>query len=576
MKRNLFLAGAVTTLIVVYLLVLRIEVDGFGEAARFIPESAVLYFEQRDGIDALNEFIESPLGQRLAEIDFITTGEKIDLDRQLAIFLQNLPEKAKVLATDRVATTLLGKRFAVALLSPLTDHSLIEIARFLEENLVLVSRPEHPATLLQLLGEGYIHYTEELHLTSSQYGNHRIQRVSRGEQQLSFAVIDGFFLIARNERQLRRCIDTFDGELPALSSNRDYSQLKSDFRDAGHFLYSPLDALRELIDRFLASHAFPYQQIVRKELANTAGFTALAYGAWRYPEKIFDRMVVRYNREQVTELAGLHLDILPTGNTMYGLSSAEPMLYYWSNVLAFRNYLPTLADDTDANGEYARFNRQVKDITGKDIDEILPLLGREISLVVEKGASGSFFSFPRGLIFLRADDPLAIRQILEELGIAYDVQLTGATHGPVEYMYWSLSPEDGLRPLYGFWDDLFFFGNSSVLLKKVVDTRLQGYTLLDNKLVSEFDPGLRMANNSVLFIDNIAVLEVAERILDLMGTVVAVEDRNTAAMVRVVISEIIKPLLKGARMYRAGISRSYFSSEAVVVESLTKLTKEKK
>jgi predicted aspartyl protease len=576
MKRNLFLAGAVTTLIVVYLLVLRIEDEGFDEPARFIPESAVLYFEQRDGIDALHEFIESPLGQRLTEIDFITTGEKIDLDRHLAGFLQNLSEKATVLATDRVATTLLGKRFAVALLSPLADHRPLETERFFEENIVLVSQPEHPAALLQLLGEGYIHYTEELHLTSSQYGNHRIQRVSRGEQRLSFAVIDGFFLIALNERQLRRCIDAFDGELPALGSNRDYVELKSDFRDAAHFLYSPLDSLRALIDTLFTSYTFSYQQIVKKELDNTAGFTALAYGAWRYPGKIFDRVVVRYDRELVTELAGRHLDILPTGNTMFGLSSAEPMLYYWSNVLAFRNYLPILADDSEAKGEYARFNRQVKDITGKEIEEILPLLGREMSLVVEKGAGGSFFSFPRGLIFLRADDPLAIRQILEELGIAYDVQLTGAIHGPVEYMYWSLSPEDGLRPLYGFWDDLFFFGNSSILLKKVVDTRLQGYTLLDNELVDELDPGLRMANNSVLFIDNIAVLEVAERALDLMATVVALEDRNTATKVRVVISEIIKPLLKGARMYRAGITRSYFSSDAVVVESMTKLTKEKK
>ena len=107
MKRNLFLAGALSMLVVVYLLVLRIEVEGFGEPARFIPESAVLYFEQRDGIAALNRFIESPLGQRLTEIDFIAAGEKIDLDRQLAAFLQKLPEKAKVLTTDRVAATLL-------------------------------------------------------------------------------------------------------------------------------------------------------------------------------------------------------------------------------------------------------------------------------------------------------------------------------------------------------------------------------------------------------------------------------------------------------------------------------------
>jgi len=574
MKRNLFLAGALSMLVVVYLLVLRIEVEGFDEPARFIPESAVLYFEQRNGIAALNQFIESPLGQRLTEIDFIATGEKIDLDRQLAAFLQKLAEKAKVLTTDRVAATLLGKRFAVALLPPLADYSLVETEGFFEENIVLVCQPEHSAALLQLLGEGYIQYTEELHLSSSQYGNHRIQRVSRGEQRLSFVVIDGFFLIALNERQLRRCIDVFDGELPALSNSRDYAELKGEFRDADHFLYSPLDSLRTLIGTLFTSHASSFQQIVKKELDYTAGFTALAYGAWRSPEKIFDRIVVRYDREEVTELAGLHLDILPTGNTMYGLSSAQPMLYYWSNVLAFRNYLPILADDPEMKGEYARFNRQVKNITGKDIEEILPLLGQEISLVVEKGAGGSFFSFPKGLIFLRADDPLAIRQILEELGIAYDVQLTGATHGPVEYMYWSLSPEDGLRPLYGFWDDLFFFGNSSVLLKKVVDTRLQGSTLLDNELVDELDPGLRMANNSVLFIDNIAVLEVAERVLDLMGTVVALEDRNTAAKFRMVIREIIKPLLKGARMYRAGVTRSYFSSEEVVVESMTKLTKE--
>jgi hypothetical protein len=322
----------------------------------------------------------------------------------------------------------------------------------------------------------------------------------------------------------------------------------------------------------LAGEEAPYRNILAKELAATKGFTAVAFGSWRRPKQILDRVELHYQRDQVSEPVGRHLDIVPAANGMYDLTTLEPMLYYWSNVLAFREYLPSLADTADPGSPLAGLNEQLQGSSGRSLEEFLDLLGNEISLVVESGAEdGGFFAIPQGLAFLRPTAPAELRRVLEELCIANDVQLTGQTYGPVEYVFWTPAPEDGLRPLYGFWGELFFFGNSSSLVKKLVDARQAGHSLLALPALRGNDPGLRQANNSVVYVDNLALIALTEKVLDLVRTIAAIEARETAAKVRVVIKDIVRPLLSGAKMYRAGISRSYFTPDRVVVESITTL-----
>ncbi len=63
MNSNPIAAFLTMLLIVIYPLVKGIPTDGFRDMARFIPDNALIYFEQRHGSKALKEFIKSPLGK---------------------------------------------------------------------------------------------------------------------------------------------------------------------------------------------------------------------------------------------------------------------------------------------------------------------------------------------------------------------------------------------------------------------------------------------------------------------------------------------------------------------------------
>jgi hypothetical protein len=145
-------------------------------------------------------------------------------------------------------------------------------------------------------------------------------------------------------------------------------------------------------------------------------------------------------------------------------------------------------------------------------------------------------------------------------------------YGGAEYAFWSLSPQDGLCPLYGFWNDLFFFGNSTSLLHRVIDDESKALSLLDNARVQKIDPGIALENNSVTYCNNVQLIDTIKNILNIVGTFAAIEDRHLAKKLRLLTSKVINPLLDGAKMYKASVTRSYFTPELIVIESITNLS----
>ncbi len=79
MKSNTIAAFLTLMLLVIYPLVMGIQTDASRDLARFIPQSSLVYFEQRNGSNALKEFTKSPLGKKIQIINFLETGKKIGI-----------------------------------------------------------------------------------------------------------------------------------------------------------------------------------------------------------------------------------------------------------------------------------------------------------------------------------------------------------------------------------------------------------------------------------------------------------------------------------------------------------------
>ena len=106
----------------------------------------------------------------------------------------------------------------------------------------------------------------------------------------------------------------------------------------------------------------------------------------------------------------------------------------------------------------------------------------------------------------------------------------------------------------------------------IVQRKIDDFSLLDNESVQAIDPGLSEKNNSVTYMNNVELITVLQKGLNLVAMTLAIEDRETAYKVQTVIDEVITPLLDGARMYGKSCTRSYFTPEMVIIDSLTTKT----
>ncbi len=559
-------------LVVLYPLVNGIQTESFRDMARFIPDTALLYFEQRDGAKVVKEFMRSPLGKKISSINFLQTGKEIGLPDPVLAALKDLYSFSGEAKKNKLLHEVLGKKFALALLPIVDEQQSADITDYIKNNVVFVAKPKHSAEALQFFTESYGRYVQTYSVSSVQYGKHSIQRLQIHDDILSIVIIDGIFVMSPNEKQLRRCIDTYDGEASALAEKADFIRIRTKFTTPERFFYMPIEEVRTSIVKQTADMTFTGKELLLKELATTVGFTNLGYGSWNRKKRAIEKVLVQYKSDEVNSVVKNYINALPTRSSMLSLTTKNPMAFYWSNTIEFKHLLAYFAKSAQADVQLDTFWSTVQNITGKNASEIAALLGEEASLVLEPGPKDTFFSFPLGMFFVQVKNVPEMKIILEKITNAYHIQISEARHGPVRFLYWTPSPQDGLQPLYGFWDDLLFFGNSSELLRMIVQRKIDDMSLLDNDGVKKIDPGLSEKNNSVTYMNNVELITVLQKALNLIAITLAIEDQQTAFKVRAVIDGIITPLLDGARMYGKSCTRSYFTPDMVIIDSITTRT----
>lgn len=572
MKSNAIAAFLTMLMVVVYPLVAGIQTDSYRDMARFIPDNALIYFEQHQGSKVIKEFIKSPLGKKFDAIDFVNIGQKIGLKEPVLFAMEDFLSFYASAKNNKLFHEVFGKRFAVAVLPPIGMKQYTDVKDYLESTTIIVAKPQNRAGRLALLSESYGRYIQKYSVSSTQYGNHHIRRIKINEEIFSMVVIEGSFVLSHNEKQLRRCVDTFDTEIPALSKNADFVTMRGRFDTPDRFVFLPVNDVRKFVAETVFNLDFPGRELLLKELKTTVGFSNFGYGSWNKKKNIKDKILVQYNRNEVNSVVKNHIKAAPIRSSMLSLTTENPMAFYWSNTMFIKHFSRYFEKIREEEPQLEKFWSTVETISGKNTKELFSLFGGEVSLVLEPGPKGTFFTFPLGMIFVQVENIPEFRTILERIIEEYDIPVREIAYGPVRYTYWTPSPQDGLQPLYGFWGDLVFFGNSSSLLKMIVDQNAEDFSLLDNASIKAIDPGFKEKNNSVTYFNNVELIKVLQKGLDLVEMALAIEDRETASKVRIILDEIINPLLEGVKMYDKSCTRSYFTPEMVIIDSITNKT----
>ncbi|MFH0781069.1 MAG: hypothetical protein V2B20_03825 [Pseudomonadota bacterium] len=573
MKVNTFIAVATCLLVATYVGVMRIQPYKPSDITKCIPSTTLVYFEQKNPVDSLDSVVFSSLERKILAIDFAAVAKEIGVAEETIAWMHHLAKAAKSIQNDSLIRKLCGNRFALAILPPSDKmQSSQDSAEFLKENLVIIAEPQK---LIKVLGSITSMLTDSVggvKGTSVQYGHHRILRIVRNGQSYALAALDDLVIIGQSERQLRRCIDTFDGEISSFSDNTELLAFKSSFPAFDNFLVLPFKNIGEYFSALLDGYYLGDMAFISRKASSLVGITGFFYGAKKQKSIFKEKMIVRYESQSIKGMFRDRLATRPIKPSRFFLISPKPMFYLWSNSFdsqGFLNYAQGWGKEGGGDADIVA--RLKSSVIGKDFKD-LPMFGKEITVIAEQSPVNTPLPLPLAMIFVPVVDKDTLKATMLELVDTYDIPVSTEEYDSVEYTFWSQSPQEGLFPLYGFWGEYFFLGNSVTLLQKIIDAKGRGLSLLDIDSVKKDDPGVTEKNNLMVYSNNIQVINILEIFLRAFGTIAAIEDRGFAKKARVVIQKIILPLLEEVKIFDTSVTRSYFTPEMIVVDTYTNIS----
>ena len=570
MKTNTFVFFSSILLVLVYFLTWQIKPFEYGDTSEFFPATALLYVEQKNVSDFLDDVESSKLGKAIQSIKFLKIGRELELEKEKIALIQNINSLIKDNWSNEVIRELFGQKIALALLQPQNSINHSDINEFLKASTVLVAQPKHKAELLQIMAERYVALKENISISTHQYGAHHIKRIKTERTQFSVVVLNGLYFISFEEKQLRRCIDTFDAEIPSLIERAEYIALRDNYSDPDQFLYLSLKNSREFVRNGLLTYEFSVKDIVEKEVAATVGFDGISYGAWKNENLIKDRIMILHNDKIANNFVENQLRLPPSICETMKFSPPKPLVFYWTNVLNFGSlYEYYNKKSAESDNKLAVLSKTLQLQSGETIEQLLSYLGQEFSYIITASHDSNFLSIPYGLMLIEIKNREKLETTLEKLISRYDFPFKEQKHGTTSFYSWENSPQDGLEPLYGFLDNYLFIGNSRSLLKKVIDRRKEGDSLLKDPEFIEVDGGLTKANNYVSYTNNAELIKIFKSLLTLSSTVIAIEDKEAAKRVSILTKDVINPLLNGLSMFARTATRSYFTENSVTIDSMT-------
>ena len=200
-------------------------------------------------------------------------------------------------------------------MQPVDSEPELDTMGFLQNNAVMVMQPRNPREWLEIIGKNP-GSSGSLVLSSAQYGTHRIYRIRLGERPFSLVLLKGFAVISRNEKHVRSCVDTVDGELPALTTNNYFQEMRNTITAPESFIFVPMKTVRQFLSSIGEGCSFPGKDLLLKGLSSTAGFNGLGYAAWRKEERAEEKILIRFEKQEVDAFAMHYVRTAPVKSSM--------------------------------------------------------------------------------------------------------------------------------------------------------------------------------------------------------------------------------------------------------------------
>jgi len=571
MKRKWAIFAAIAVLAIGVYLLVTARHDKV-TAADFLPEEILVVVEQQELGPLLADFKGSRLGRAITAIDFVKISSDLGMPAQELETISAVRRQMDDFLNSQVFQEFFGREFTLAFL-PVADTALADPEKTATSSLLFISRPSHDADILKL---ATTLFARQLNQTSTRHGAYTINHYAVEEGLvLSAATVEGFVLAAFDEGLVRAGLDRFtaqsSGKNGSLAQNSEYIRLRHEFVDAKLFAYVSVPMLHAQAGRLAANLDMPEQEELLKAIDQWKGWNGMAFGAWKEEGRIRDKGVILFNREKQDALVAGMCGVTPAENKSYAMVPADIIGYYWTNTLNMTMFWEMFTREMEGSEEQLKSMEQdVKTSTGLELGQILAMFGSEAALLLKEVVTDGFIPLPHGALLLKIEKEEELLKLLQSQLARMDIPIqTGEYKGTALHSL-DISFHPSLRPVYALYQGYLILAGTVDMVKMMIDSRESG-GLTGEKSFQQVNEGLHKgltgANNSVSYLKVSSLLQMIRDLANWGGTILSMQDPEVALKSKVVLEQLVLPLLDGFAMYEVMGARSVIRDDAIVLES---------
>ena len=528
---------------------------------RFLPEDTIIYLEQNNGLKKLQNFNNSPLGQAISGIDYGKVAQELEIETQFSSQLTTFSKAVRNLLANSLFQKVLGKYCMLAVFSDRSWSVNLDGTEYFKKQTLLICRPSN----IGRLRSTFLARTGFREVGSARYGQYKLHRFVREEETVVAAVVGEHLLVAMEERVLREALANFDNEQETLYNNPAFRDIHGRIVTATTKCFFDLDALRKMAGK-LAHKTLPLPlKALQKELDTLQGFPSAGYGGWFQDSIHRSFMMVGMDRQKVPDLTVKMLAAPPEGNDTIPFVVDDVLLYYWSNTVNLRLLWEMYISETVKSAEEPRrFSDDVKEVSGYSVEELTEMMDGNVGIILRPSDRSQFVPIPDTAIAIKLRDRKGMKAAIDTIAEYFDLSLQDRKYKNVTYYYWGLYPFENLQPVYTIHNGYLIFANTKAMFTTIIDQIADKDPLVSAIDFSAIDPGFLEPNNSVCYIHQEAFMQHLREFISWGGTLLAIQDRRAAAKSKILIDELIDPLLLGLTMYEKVATRTWIEDEWVV------------
>jgi hypothetical protein len=516
------------------------------EPLELVPEDALLMIDAQNAGAAGQALLASRFGQTVAAIPWPAVLKQLGVPSFWRLLLERQLEEAKSLLATPLLQDILSQRTVLALLPPASTQQLRAnpLPTLLEQTLLLAA-PKEAAALLNMVKAA----SKQPELLYHQGVGILIFDLKQG-RKLHVAMLGGRLAFSLGLQPVQRSIDGFVRHFffqqTGLLRSRDYAAMKAATQGKDDFfLYADLARLWPLLHDAEAAEALP-------------AFRSLSLFHQGGSEVVQVKAAVRFTPDLLPSVQKEILAMGPVLNHTLGKMPASLPFYVWSGWLEPSFWQQALAIE----GQQERVEQAeawFKAQTGLSLSELLSLFGREFSVNIAEISTAGFFPVPRLCFVFEIREQKKAERLLARLiaGLPTKSEKVAGTRVV------SLQAAKGmLQPSYAFTDGFLLLADSR---EQLVDI-LAGQTerMAQSKA---FQGAAGKPANLMLFVRAAQLVDGLKELAAWAGTMTAINDEQAGAKSKVLIDQVVIPLLDSLSACGAISVRSEVRPGELVVEA---------